>query len=166
MEITGILAMNNKRTIGHEGKIPWMDHAKEDMRRFAVLTKQSVIIMGRNTFDMFNKPLPGRIHVVVTSKPETLPDHHMVHGVRTWEAAKYVASQFSDLPAWFIGGAALLYEALPDLTAFELTVIDDNSDGDTKLPPFEHLFHQRHGPIKIDPCGDQLGMEFHSLVRG
>ena len=43
-----MLAMDNNRIIGHKNKIPWK--AKGEQALFKRITENSVVIMGRNTF--------------------------------------------------------------------------------------------------------------------
>lgn len=60
---------------GHE-LINWS--SPEDKQMFAKVTKQAgVVIMGKNTFVTFKKPLPDRLNVVLTSQPasfESIPN--------------------------------------------------------------------------------------------
>jgi dihydrofolate reductase len=60
-----------------DGKIARNEHqfvdwsSKEDKRLFSNLTRKAgVIILGHNTFETFSPPLPGRLHIVVTSTTE------------------------------------------------------------------------------------------------
>ena len=60
-----------------DGKIARNEHhfvdwsSKEDKRLFFSLTRHAgVIIVGHNTFETFSAPLPGRLHIVVTSTTE------------------------------------------------------------------------------------------------
>lgn len=60
-----IVAMNESGVIGKDNKLPW--HLPEDLERFKTLTTNHIIVMGRRTFDSLpKKPLPNRIHVVIT----------------------------------------------------------------------------------------------------
>jgi dihydrofolate reductase len=55
-----------------DNTMPW-GHVKEDLRHFLKYTKDCVLIMGRKTWDSLPEhKLPGRICIVITSKPETL----------------------------------------------------------------------------------------------
>ena len=71
----------NTRLIGYHGKLPWK-HVREDMRRFASLTKgtnkdkKNIVVMGRETWESLpssERPLPGRLNVVL-SKTEGTAD--------------------------------------------------------------------------------------------
>lgn len=67
INITAIVAQGMDRQIGmNDGKIPW-PRLKGDMTHFKRTTVGHTMIMGRKTFDSFDrKPLPGRTHVVVS----------------------------------------------------------------------------------------------------
>ena len=68
-----IVAMNQDSIIGvtdlsGNQRIPWKN--KEDMRHFRETTMGHILIMGRKTFESLPKrPLPGRIHIVLTRNP-------------------------------------------------------------------------------------------------
>lgn len=75
-----IVAMTPDGVIGitdesGQQKIPW--HLPEDMRIFQEKTANSILIMGRKTFESLPKgPLKGRIHVVITRTPALyMPDY-------------------------------------------------------------------------------------------
>lgn len=63
-----ITAFTNKSFgIGKAGAMPW--YIPEDLSRFANITKGNTVVMGRNTWESFNKiPLRDRFNVVVTSE--------------------------------------------------------------------------------------------------
>ena len=61
-----IVAMNKDNIIGVNNTIPW--YLPEDLKRFRDLTLNSVIVMGRKTFDSLpnKQPLKNRINIVLT----------------------------------------------------------------------------------------------------
>jgi len=71
-KINIIVAFSNKNFgIGYQGKIPW--NIPEDLANFKKITNNSVIIMGRKTWESIpinNRPLKGRFNVVISSDPE------------------------------------------------------------------------------------------------
>lgn len=53
-----------------DGLVDWT--AKEDKKFFSKITKQAgVLIYGNKTFETFNKPLPGRLNIVMTRTPDS-----------------------------------------------------------------------------------------------
>jgi dihydrofolate reductase len=65
--ISAIVCVDKNWGIGYNGKL--LANIPEDMRFFKEMTSDSIVIMGRKTYDSLpSKPLPHRINVVVTSK--------------------------------------------------------------------------------------------------
>jgi len=69
MKLAHLVAIDQGRVIGNEGKLPW--HISNDLKRFKALTMGHVIIMGRKTFDSIGRALPGR-HCIVISRNQSL----------------------------------------------------------------------------------------------
>jgi dihydrofolate reductase len=71
MKLTLLMAMTADGKIARHGShFPdWT--GKADKRMFKKLTTEAgVVIMGARTFDTIGKPLPGRLNVVITRRPE------------------------------------------------------------------------------------------------
>jgi len=65
MEIHLIWAQDKNKGIGVNGKLPW--HVPEDLQNFKKITTNSVVIMGRKTWDSLPiKPLPNRRNIVLS----------------------------------------------------------------------------------------------------
>ena len=62
--ITLIAAADKHNALGKGSDLLW--HLPEDFKHFKRLTTGHCIIMGRKTFETFPKPLPNRIHIVIT----------------------------------------------------------------------------------------------------
>ena len=62
-----LVAMSENSVIGDKNKIPW--YIPEDLIRFSKMTKKTIVIMGRKTFDSLpNGPLKNRINIVLSKK--------------------------------------------------------------------------------------------------
>lgn len=129
------------RTIGRNGAIPWV--LPPDLRRFRALTMRCPLVMGRKTFDDImrvhqGRPLPGRAHHVVTTRPPTVSPHANVYFHRSLQLALSAASNAAALAnkdVWVIGGASVYAQALPVADAVYATEIDVCvPDGDTAFP--------------------------------
>jgi len=125
------------RAIGKDGRLPW--RIPDDLKRFKELTMGHPVIMGRKTFESIlgylGKPLPGRTTIVLTRDPDfTYEDIMVVHALpEALERAKNL-----DTEEIFIGGGGALYaEALPFIDRLYLTLVDDESEGDTFFPPYD-----------------------------
>lgn len=65
--VSAIVCIDNNWGIGYEGEL--LVSIPEDMRFFREKTANSVVIMGRKTYESLSaKPLPYRINIVITSK--------------------------------------------------------------------------------------------------
>ena len=64
-----IIACDPKGGIGYQNKLPWTS-LQGDLPRFKELTKDKVVLMGRNTWESLpKKPLPNRTNWIMSHKP-------------------------------------------------------------------------------------------------
>ena len=123
-------ALNRKRVIGKDGKLPW--HISEDLKRVKRLTTGHVLLMGRRTFESLGKPLPNRRNVVLTSKK--------IDGVETFESIPEAFEALKNEEKVFVfGGGELFGQLLEKADEWHLTLVDQDIEGDTFFPPYEHL---------------------------
>jgi dihydrofolate reductase len=129
-----IVAVARNRVIGKAGKLPW--HISEDLKRFKRLTTGHTILMGRKTYESIGRPLPLRRNVVVSSRP--LP------GVESYRSiAEALASLSGEEKVFVIGGGTLFDVLLEEADELYITLVDQEVDGDTFFPPYEHLLGTR-----------------------
>lgn len=128
------------RVIGRDNKLIW--HIPEDLKRFKELTLGHPVIMGRKTFESIvaaiGKPLPDRPNIVVTRDPEW--HFEGVTVTYSLEEALSLARTLDSEEVHIGGGAELYKEALPYIDRLYLTIIEDDKEGDTFFPPYEHEF--------------------------
>ena len=73
IEIHLIWAQDESGGIGIKGKLPW--HVRSDLKNFKKITLNSVIIMGRKTWDSLPlKPLPKRTNIVLSRTLKSEPN--------------------------------------------------------------------------------------------
>jgi dihydrofolate reductase len=91
MIITFVVAVSENNAIGVKNQLPW--HLPDDLKFFKRTTLGKPIIMGRKTFESFgNKPLPGRLNVVLSSQKDLeLPEG--IGGGKTFEEAMDLADR-------------------------------------------------------------------------
>ena len=70
--ITIIAAAGSNNELGKDNDLVW--HLPKDFKRFKKLTTGHHIIMGRKTFQSFPKPLPNRVHIVITRNTDYHPE--------------------------------------------------------------------------------------------
>lgn len=69
--ITLIAAMNEKRTLGLNGKMPW--HNPEELQHFKNYTMHKTVLMGRKTYEGLPKKLVGR-NILIVSRNKKYED--------------------------------------------------------------------------------------------
>ncbi|MES2857021.1 MAG: dihydrofolate reductase [Bdellovibrionota bacterium] len=170
MILTAIAAMAKNRVIGKDGDLPW--RIPEDFKFFKDKTTGHIMIMGRKTFESFPKPLPNRLHVVITRQKDYAPEgavvarsvEHAVELVRELlhEEAESVSPTPEGAPeqwpeeVFIIGGGEIYKEMLPHTDRIYLTEISENFEGDAKFPEFSKTeFHEvershRDKPVPFD----------------
>jgi dihydrofolate reductase len=128
MRITLIAAMDRRRTLGHDGKLPW--HLPDDLAHFKARTLGKTLIMGRKTFATLKAPLPKRRTIVLTRNP----DFHSsgVEVVHTVEAALALAGPVDELMV--VGGGEIYSLFLDRADLLDLTWIDAEFPGDAYFP--------------------------------
>lgn len=130
--IRAILACDDAWGIGKNGDLPWPKNS-DDLKWFKECTADSVVVMGRKTWESLpRKPLPGRENIVISSG--------VVEGVDISisgdpiQALGYIKEMFDDKNIWVIGGAQLLEAVLPYCDEIHLSRIEGKYDCDTFLP--------------------------------
>jgi dihydrofolate reductase len=66
--ISLIVAASTNNAIGKDNQLLW--HLPKDLKFFKNKTWAMVVVMGRKTFESVNRPLPGRVNIVITSQPD------------------------------------------------------------------------------------------------
>jgi len=64
MIISAIVAATENNAIGKDNKLPW--HLPDDLKFFKKTTLGKPVLMGRKTFESLEKPLPGRLNIVIS----------------------------------------------------------------------------------------------------
>lgn len=154
MDVNIIAAMDLRRGIGFEGKLPWK--IKEDLNYFRSMTENSVVIMGRKTWDSFKSPLPNRTNVVISRNPNMTLDSSVLLFNSVSSAIEY----YKDKKIFIIGGAEIYKEALKYANTIFLTKIDFTFQADTYMPYFDNDFTVDHS-YTISNFSN--GLSFHFL---
>jgi len=125
-----IAAAAENNALGINNDLPW--HLPDDFKRFKKLTTGHKIIMGRKTFESFPKPLPNRVHIIITRDTNyrvDFPDCIVVHSLE--EALKLAEGEDS----FIIGGGEIYKQAMPLIDRLEVTRVHAIFDeADTFFP--------------------------------
>ncbi|MBB6115585.1 dihydrofolate reductase [Rahnella inusitata] len=130
MIISLIAALATDRVIGMENAMPW--HLPGDLAWFKRNTLNKPVIMGRKTFESIGRPLPGRLNIVISSKPG---EHEGVTWVTSVDAALAAAAGVEEVMV--MGGGRVYEQFLPKANRLYLTHIDAEVEGDTHFPDYE-----------------------------
>lgn len=140
-----IAAAGKNNALGKDNDLLW--HLPEDFKRFKKLTTGHKIIMGRKTFESFPKPLPNRVHIIITRDRNykvDFPDCIVVHSLD-----EAVALVQEDSVSFIIGGGEIYSLALPYADRIELTRVHASFEADTHFPEID------------DGDWDLIGEEYH-----
>ena len=126
--ITIIAAAGKNNELGKDNDLVW--HLPDDFKRFKKLTTGHHIIMGRKTFESFPKPLPNRVHVVITRNKNYHPEGAVV--VHSISEALEIAKD--DEQPFIIGGGEIYNLGLVVSDKIELTRVHEKFEADTFFP--------------------------------
>lgn len=153
-----IAAAAENNALGKDNELVW--HLPDDFKRFKALTTGHYIIMGRKTFESFPKPLPNRIHIIVTRQQDyTVPENCIV--VNSIKEALKLCPPSED--TYIIGGGEIYRQALPIADKIELTRVHTTVEADTFFPeiPFEDWTLERE---EFHPSDEKHPFSFSFLT--
>ena len=128
--ISLLVAASSNHAIGKNNQLLW--HLPKDLRYFKNLTWGMVVIMGRKTFESVNKPLPGRINIVITSQPDW--NHEEVWVAHSLQHALDLARATHCKEIFVIGGGEIYRQSMPLAHKIYMTRVHAELDGDTFFP--------------------------------
>lgn len=131
--ISAIVAVDENWGIGFNGEL--LEKIPEDLQYFKELTTNSIVVMGRKTWDSLpKKPLPNRLNMVISRSPrEVLGDLSIQIDLNE---AKIRLAMANPDESWFvIGGGQIYKELLPLCDRVYITKIFKSHDNvDTYFP--------------------------------
>ena len=128
-----IVAKAKYNAIGKSGKIPWI--IPEELQYFKEKTINSVVIMGRKTYESIEKPLDQRINIIV-SNTKVFSEKNCLT-VKSLEDAISLAKSFNK-EIFIIGGERLYKEAIDIVDRMYITeVFMDVKEADTFFPALD-----------------------------
>ncbi|QOG02727.1 dihydrofolate reductase [Flavobacterium sp. MDT1-60] len=126
-----IAAVAENNALGKNNELVW--HLPNDFKRFKSLTTNHHIIMGRKTFESFPKPLPNRVHVVITRQKDYNPEGCIV--VDSIEKAITVCPENED--SYIIGGGEIYNLGMEHADILEITKVHHSFDADAYFPEID-----------------------------
>lgn len=140
---TAIACVNNAGVIAKDGNLLYKIRC--DLKNFARLTTNNVVIMGRKTFESLPNglPLKDRVNIVITSQkdynvvngdPELYKDTYVCNSLE--EADSLCYAFFENKELFIIGGGTIYDEAfkMDIVDKAIITLVNDNTEGDVYFP--------------------------------
>jgi len=128
--ISLVVAAAENNAIGKNNQLLW--HLPNDLKFFKNTTWAGVVIMGRKTFESVNKPLPGRLNIVVTANADWQYD--TVRTAASLPSAIDLARSEHFKEIFIIGGGEIYKQAMPLADVIYMTRVHANPDADTFFP--------------------------------
>ena len=162
MIVSIIAAMDRKRGIGVDNKLPWRLSA--DLKRFRDLTMGHHIIVGRKTFESIGRLLPGRRMIVVTRdsayKAEGSDAAHSV------EDATRLAREKAESEVFICGGAEIYAQSIAIVDRMYITFVDAEVTADTFFPEFdEQEWSEQESSYQPADEKNQYAFNFKLMIR-
>lgn len=128
-----IVAASTNNAIGKQGQLLWS--LPNDMKFFKDSTWGMVVIMGRKTYESVDKPLPGRINIVITTNPDWKADNVWV--ATNLDDALQQAATTNCKEIFIIGGGEIYRQSMATADRIYITRIHAVLDGDTFFPAID-----------------------------
>jgi dihydrofolate reductase len=136
METIIIAAIADNGIIGSKGTMPW--HIKEEFKHFKETTLGFPVVMGRKTFQSFEKPLKGRLNIIITRDKNYKADFEEVKVFYSInEAVDYCRETVKPEKLFIIGGSEIYKQALDFTDRLIISHLHKSYNGDTYFPPIE-----------------------------
>lgn len=119
--------------IGASGQLPW--HLPDDMHYFKRTTMGNTIISGSKTFRSYNRPLPGRENIVISSHSD-FPDG--IEVISSIQKLCELIEENPDKQYIVTGGANLFSQLLSNVDRLYRTKIAHTFSGDTFMPEIDY----------------------------
>lgn len=129
-----IVAKAKDNAIGKNGKIPW--NIPEELQYFKEITVNSVVIMGRKTYESIGHPLSQRINIVISNTKKYSGENLYI--VSSLNDALELANRY-DKEVFIIGGERLYKETIDIVDRMYITeVFIDVKEADTFFPAIDN----------------------------
>jgi len=154
--ISLVVAASENNAIGQDNALLWK--LPNDMKFFKNLTWGMPVIMGRKTFEsMGSKPLPGRINIVISRTPASLPSMDNVWPANSLENALALARSSDCREAFVIGGGDIYRQSIAMADRIYMTRVHASyPDADTFFPAIDE------SDFRIDHAVDMPADEKHA----
>ena len=133
MAISLIVAASENNAIGKANKLIW--HLPNDMKFFKNTTWGMPLIMGRKTYESMDKPLPGRINIVITRQKDWKAEGVVV--VSDLQHSIEKAKETNCKEIFIAGGGEIFKQSMELADRIYMTRVHAVLDGDTFFPEID-----------------------------
>ncbi len=133
MIVSLIVAMDEARGIGREGRLPW--HLGDDLKNFKRLTMGHHLVMGRRTFQSIGRTLPGRTIIIVSRQISYEFAGCLV--AHSLEQALGLVRSRGETEVFVAGGGEIFSQVLPFADRIYLTEVKTRDACDVFFPEFK-----------------------------
>ena len=130
MIISHLVAASENNVIGKNNQLPW--HLPNDFKYFKNKTWGMPVVMGRKTYESLDKPLPGRINIVVTANLDWKRDD--VITAKSIDEAIKKAAESDCKEVFIIGGGEIFKQTLGMANRLYITRVHTTIEGDVFYP--------------------------------
>jgi dihydrofolate reductase len=133
-----VAAVADNGVIGHGGELPW--RIKSEMARFRERTWGKPIVVGRKTYQSFNrKPLPGRTNIIVSRDADFTAEGCVVaQNLDTaFAVARADALRRSANEIIVLGGADIYRQTMAQANRLVVTHVHLRPQGDARFPDID-----------------------------
>lgn len=131
--ISLVVAAAENNAIGKDNQLLW--HLPNDLKFFKNTTWGMVVVMGRKTFEAVNKPLPGRINIVITRQAGWTAED-VITATDLNDALKK-AEETNCKEIFVIGGGEIYKQSMAIANKIYITRVHTTLDGDTFFPEID-----------------------------
>jgi len=126
-----IVAIDKKNGIGKDNDL--LADIKPDMKHFVKTTKNSVVVMGYNTYlSLPGGPLKNRLNIVLTRKDIEIPGCAVMHSIDEFLGKMNDLAEGREV--FVIGGASIYEQFMEHADRLHITHIFDTFEADTYFP--------------------------------
>lgn len=133
MTISIMVARSDNNVIGKDNDLVW--HMPADLKYFKETTSGHYVVMGRKTYESVDKPLPGRLNIIVTRQSDYYREACIV--VHSLEEALALGRENGQQELFILGGAEIYRLGLEVADRIYLTEIHGEFEGDTFFPEID-----------------------------
>lgn len=139
MKISLVAAVAKNNAIGRRNELLW--HLPADFKHFKNTTSNHYILMGRKTFESFPKPLPNRIHLIVTKQLNyEVPENCFVFS-SIEEAITFAVIKNQEI-VYVIGGGEIYRQTIQMADELIVTHVEASfNDADAFFPEIGDQWH-------------------------